>query len=214
VDYQSNSVWYPIASGKFIEYKVDTIYYTKAAIDTIVKIDTVSNFILEAYGDQVTDFGDSSQYQIIVYQRKNRLLPLNYYRTWSVRKNDLKIIKSEDELTYIKMTFPVNGLSKWYGNSLMNTSTTDLSFYKDWNYSYINKNQSFSTLNRTFESTTTIEQINDKNEIEWRYSFEVYAKNVGMIYSERRMVYKQDPTRDWDNPENGYIIRKSIVDWN
>ena len=38
-------------------------------------------------------------------------------------------------------------------------------------------------------------------------------KGVGMIFSERNKLEKQNVSNFWDMPENGYSIVTKVIDW-
>ena len=88
----------------------------------------------------------------------------------------------EENVRYIKLTFPTQNNQKWNGNALNTIGT--------YTYEYKSVDTKKTVNGNVFDSTLTINQIVDSNLIEKKYQVEVYAKNVGMIY--KRFVDVQD----------------------
>ena len=45
------------------------------------------------------------------------------------------------------------------------------------------------------------------------YIIEQYAKNVGLIYKELQVLFKQNVNSGWDEPELGVIVKHQILDY-
>jgi hypothetical protein len=100
----------------------------------------------------------------------------------------------------------------WKGNRMIATDAP-FEFYKDWVYKYKDLNKSLTLPILFFNKTVKVEQIDDSNLIEKRYAAEWYVEQIGMVYQEIYDVKKQNPLNGWDKPENGYIVKKQIIDW-
>ena len=92
----------------------------------------------------------------------------------------------------------------------------------DWDYMYTDNGASVTLGGKTYQNTITVEQIKDSTNIPVtnasaygfiNYSWDTYAKGVGLIYQEVRMWEYQPPS----TPRPGYRgfgIKRSIIDHN
>ncbi|MFN5847364.1 MAG: hypothetical protein ACK43K_02630, partial [Chitinophagales bacterium] len=64
-----------------------------------------------------------------------------------------------------------------------------------------------------FDSTVTVLQHLDVNAIEKTHFYEVYTKNIGLVYAEYNKLEKQNANNGWDKPENGYTVVVKVIDW-
>ncbi|MEL6865958.1 MAG: hypothetical protein AAFP19_16145, partial [Bacteroidota bacterium] len=64
-----------------------------------------------------------------------------------------------------------------------------------------------------FDSVATIYQADNENAIELRYSIEKYARNIGLVYREMRILDTQAIVDDpWEEKaQKGFIIRQQIT---
>ncbi|WP_234733360.1 hypothetical protein [Tellurirhabdus bombi] len=95
----------------------------------------------------------------------------------SVRLSHDQLIRTDNNLDYVKLIFPVDDQSLWNGNAFNTLGADD--------YQFRNMRQPFSVLNQTFPETVTILQQNDSTLVNQDKRVEVYARTVGMIYRER-----------------------------
>lgn len=203
--------YYPTSVGYWIDYKVDTTLYTKSSLDTVVYTSQKSSYSREWIEDTLRGFDTPYQFKLKLLYRKQPSDPWQFFRNYSVQPTSKGIYKVEDNLRFTKLFFPVNKQVSWKGNQYIDTSIhTD---YGNWDYRYAHINAAFSVNGFNFDSTITVIQYADSNAIEKTYFYEIYAKKIGLIYAEYHKVEKQDALNSWDKPENGYFIRKSIVDW-
>ena len=137
--------------------------------------------------------------------------PWIFLKNISVQPLTDRITKNDNNLRLVKLFSPVSASTSWKGNQHIDTSINKL--YGDWNYKYVDLFQPKTISNFQFDSTITVLQHLDSNAIEMTNFFEIYAKNVGMIYSERHLLEKQNAENFWDKPENGYSVITKLVDW-
>lgn len=91
-----------------------------------------------------------------------------------------KALKSENNVTYVKLIFPVSEGLKWNGNAY-NSLENDT-------YEIKKLNQSFQTNGQNFPKTLTVIQQNDSTLVDLKRIIEVYAEGVGLIYQEKIKV--------------------------
>lgn len=172
--------YFPTEVGKWIIYDVDSIVHNDFS-DTI---DTYTYQVKEIIESEFYDNEGRTAQRIERYKRANPTEAWAIKDVWFSNRTASTAEKVEENVRFIKLAFPVQEGKKWNGNAL-NT-------LEKWEYRYDNTDISYTLNNLVFDSTATVIQINDSNAIEKKYSVEVYAKNLGMIYKELIDVADRD----------------------
>lgn len=196
--------YFPLSTGKFIIYEVDSIVMS----DFFNTTDTVHYQLMEAVDSAYTDAGGRQAFRIV----RSRLDSLNgawrIIDVWSANVTETTAEKVEENLRFIKLSFPVLLNKIWAGNSYINTDSP-LVYLQDWEYKYTEVNVPFNTYAGTFDSVITVLQHEDINAIQTVLYQEKYAKQVGLIYKEEQNFETQPGSYP-----NGYILRMMIVQHN
>ena len=196
--------YFPLSTGKFIIYEVDSIVMS----DFFNTTDTVHYQLMEAVDSAYTDAGGRQAFRIV----RSRLDSLNgawrIIDVWSANVTETTAEKVEENLRFIKLSFPVLLNKTWAGNSYINTDSP-LVYLDDWEYKYTDVNETFDTYAGTFDSVITVLQHEDINAIQTVFYQEKYAKQVGMIYKEEQNFETQPGSYP-----NGYILKMTIVQHN
>jgi len=167
--------------------------------------DTVYFQIKEVIESIISDNEGRPTQRLERYHRSSDTDPWVIANVWTSNLTSTLAEKKEDNITYIKLTFPVTFGKTWDGNSLNNS---DLLLYE---YTEINTPGSAGSL--SFDSTLTVLQIDEDNFIERIYATERYATGVGMIYKEQIEIEK-----DYTNPSNPGIksqrlYKETLTSW-
>ena len=186
-------------TGKYIDYQLDSaIYYNDGA--TIIES---TNIIREEIGRKFIDDAGNESYEILRYIYQADINQWSLTDVWAYKITSRSIDKIEENLRTINIAYPINPLSLWDGTSYIETTQkipyTDrvaeiIQKYKGWNFFYENINKTFKVDETTYDNTITVIQVdneNEKNKIERRYSKEVYAKNIGLIYKTQMILDTQ-----------------------
>ena len=91
-----------------------------------------------------------------------------------------KALKTENNVTYVKIVFPIKEGLKWNGNAY-NSLGNDV-------YELKKVNQPFQTNGQKFENTFSVIQQNDSTLVDLKRRVEVYAVGIGMVYQEKTNV--------------------------
>ncbi len=89
--------------GKYVVYNVDSITYR--AFDG--SIDTASYQIKEVVDSKYIDLENEEAFKIIRYKRYSDTLSWNLIDVWSSKISNLKFQKTEENIKFIKLIFPV-----------------------------------------------------------------------------------------------------------
>ena len=131
----------------------------------------------------------------------------------------------EENLRFLKMVFPLKEGLDWDGNQYIDITTIipiageSVEVFKSWSYESISIDESEQIGDETFENVATISQANSENLIELRLSEEKYAKGIGLVYREMKILDTQNiigfEFSTWeDKAQKGYILKQQIIDYN
>ena len=114
------------------------------------------------------------------YRRENDSQKWTIDSIFIAKKEIDKALKTENNVTYVKIVFPIKEGLKWNGNAY-NSLGNDT-------YELKKVNQSFQTNGQKFENTFSVIQQSDSTLVDLKRRIEVYAENIGMIYQEKTNV--------------------------
>ncbi|NJK84169.1 MAG: hypothetical protein HC912_10585 [Saprospiraceae bacterium] len=133
---------------------------------------------------------------------------------------DNSFIKVENNLRFIKLIFPLIPKKTWnpHANFDDNINVTvageTLKLFKDWTSSIETIEEERMINGLLFKNVATILPVSNENLIEYRYSIEQYAENIGLIYRELWVLDTQiiDPTLPWEQKaEKGFILKQQVI---
>lgn len=224
----------PLQVGKYVTYQLDSLgFYYYGQKDTITRYlakDSVEAAIMDNLG--------RPSWRVVRYLSDTTGLQWTASETYMVTPTVQTVEMVEDNLRFIKLAFPMDEGFSWAGGTYLPTAP-----YKDrgfdfsgvlnvnpqrWNFTYQNVNKPYQVGNQTYDSTTTILQVNDSfnlvNDIpiidtsfasrtDWT---ETYAKNIGLVYRHSALWEWQPPTPNSTQLgyKIGFEITLRIVDHN
>jgi len=159
----------PVNTGHWIIYDVDSI-----ARDVFNNINITYHYQLKEYIEST--FNDNSgrpTQRIERYKKTSDTTDWQICDVWTSNKTTMTYEKVEENIRFVKLTFPVRQGNQWNGNAYNE--------YPEQDYLYKNVNTHFSINGFSFDSTLTVLQQQDTTLISGDYAYEMYAKNVGMI---------------------------------
>ena len=109
--YDKDLRYYPLDSGNKWEYKYDSIVYD----ESLGRVDTFAGYLLEELTEELRE-------NTYIIQRSWRKAPNDNWVTtdrWTVSLDDNRIIKTEENLPFIKLAFPLTKGKSWNGNILL-----------------------------------------------------------------------------------------------
>lgn len=210
--------YFPLTVGHWQTYDVDSVVISD--FSDPVSFDTFSYQIRESLESSFLDLNEEENIRIEEYKKyENTGWFIN--NIFSAKATDFNIQKVENDLRFIKFVFPVIENTNWNGNIYLDViDEPTLEFYDtdkyDWDYEYTEVNVSMDIGNFTFDSCVVITQIDEENLFEKKYSTEIYAKNVGLVFKELMILETQAPPSSAsfiERAENGFILRYTISDF-
>jgi hypothetical protein len=156
--------------GKYVIYNVDSHHY-----NVPFNIDTTVQFqIKEVIDSKYIDLEGEEAYKVIRYRKTSDSTQWFVQDVWNAKITATSYQKSEENIRYIKLTFPVKDNKTWNGNTMNNLGSLD--------YEYTAVHQSATIGNIKFDSVTTVLQFDDVNLVQERFFQEKFAAGVGLVY--------------------------------
>jgi hypothetical protein len=169
--------YFPVETGRWIEYSVDSIYHSENDNNND---DSVFRYHFEIREEIDSSFidGAGQENQVVKrFRRPDSLSTWTIMGVWTQRLTSTTAYRTEDNINYHKLSFPINSSITWNGNDA-NTFEEEI-YYYDFFHEFYSIN-SFS-----FDSVISVIQIDEDNFIEKIYGNEKYASGVGLIYKQR-----------------------------
>ncbi len=156
--------------GHYVIYDVDSIVYD----DFTQTIDTFNYQVKEYIEDEYIDSDLAPSLRLERHIRQTDEDDWQIKNIWKARISDTKALKTEENITYIKLVFPPELNKTWDGNAYNIEDQQDYT-YSDIHIPYfLNGND--------FDSTVVVLQKDFKTLISEDYQVEVFAKNIGLIF--------------------------------
>lgn len=167
-------------------------------------------------------------------ERWDRRLPDGAWRfsqTFTMSRNNLRATRTEDNLRFIKLVFPLTEGKRWDGHVAFDDSRTFviggefLEIYEGWDYRYVATDNAIAAGSSAvnIEGAVLIEQDLTDNLIAQSIAYEVYAPGIGLV--ERFIDSRRTQCRvccnvdtelcsnlPWDEKaEKGFILKETFL---
>lgn len=224
--------YYPLEVGQTRVYQVDSIVYDLATGG--ISADSSSSFIREIVTEvRENEQGDSVYTVERTYRDSvgNPWQPLKVF-TETVERRQNRIVRTEDNLQFIQMVFPVRENRDWDGNVFFDEFLTvevggeSVEMFKGWEYEYER-----TDLDTSFAGTNYAEVVHlikadtdPFNLIETRQADDYYAPGIGLIARDLEILDTQcEACCNFDNvlclelpwsqkAERGFVLRQRLVE--
>lgn len=158
--------YYPLATGKYITYRLDSTVFT-----TFGTVTEVRSYQVKYQIDQpITDNQGRPAFRVYRYRRDLAgTQPWEPYGSLTVTLVDNQIEVAEDNLRIIKLHMPMRQDYTWPGNSYLPTSPynnlfqfSNDDFMQLWDYTYTNVTDVFRYNNQTLQNVATVLHIDER----------------------------------------------------
>jgi hypothetical protein len=190
--------YFGLTPGRFITYNVREISHDETAD---IKHDTTIYQLKTVIGDTIVDNAGRIARKFLRFKRTNSLQNWVLSDVWTtlIEGNYAELV--EENQRVIKMLFPISPKTSW------NPNIFNLNSSQDCFYDKIHESRSLNGIN--FDSTVIVEQENERNLVQYKRKYEVFANHVGLIYK----YYKDLKINNFDtlNIKSGKEIRYEIT---
>lgn len=175
--------YFPNDVGRYVIYEVDSIYQD----DNSNKHDTIRYLLKEVIAATFSDNSNRPTLRLERYYRRYNSQTHSYDstwigpRVWTANRTQTTLEKKEENITYLKLVFPAAKDKQWNGN-LYNMLGD-----KEYKITSIDHFDTVGAMH--FDSVAVVMQFTRIDIIEYRYEYEKYARNVGLIYKTRDSLY-------------------------
>lgn len=202
--------YFPVKISGYIVYDVDSTVYNE-----ITHIPTTYKYRLkEIITQSFTNDENTVSYRLERYikwydsTKSYDQIPWQIRNVWTVIPYANSIEKTEENIRYVKLIFPVKQGNQWNGNA-KNTLGE-----KKYTYEYIDNTENINNIN--FEKVLKVKQYEFRSLIQYQYEAEKYAKGIGLVYKEITNLESQsiNPNIPVENrAEKGYVFKMKVVEW-
>lgn len=220
--------YFPLSIGQNKTFRLDSIIFDPIVAG--ISIDTFSWLLKEEIVDTLRDGTGALIYVVERSQRRIEDDDWVVDRVWTMSRTNRQAIRTEDNLRFIKMNFPIRENADWDANIFVDKSLEvsvageTLEIFKGWESKVLTIEKPFDLNGQVFDKVLTIQLADNENLIEYRYGVEHYAKDIGLIYKELWVVdtqcefccnsdYAFCESLEWiTKAEAGFVLRQQLID--
>lgn len=221
--------YYPLAVGSSWTYQVDSIIFDPAIGGTA--LDSTRSYVREVIADTLELADGETAFRVEHYYRHHDTLAWEIASVYTLAADDEKAYRTEDNLRFIKLVFPLKKGSNWDGNAFFDDTRDILiagesvEMFKSWSYEVLESGISRQIGDLSFEEVAVVQNADDENLIERRYAIEEYARGVGLISKELLIADTQcnvccngdfsicEPLSWREKAEKGMIVKWQLIDY-
>ncbi len=223
--------YFPLQTGKYIVYSVDSIIYDFDNTSGATRRDSSRTYVREVIGDTLRDNAGLLLYTIERYERFSPGDPWVLKSLNSAARTATQAIRTDNNLRFLSLIFPMDKRSEWDGTRWIDKdreikiAEERMRPFTNWQYEVdiIDMPDAVGTF--AFDSVLVVTEADDNNLIERRFSRAKYAKNIGLVQREQLILdsqyCNQTPppvdcsTKPWEEKaEKGYILRQTVLEFN
>lgn len=214
--------YFPLEVGKYWVYEVDSILFKNQTLR-----DSSTTWVKEQIIDYIIDNAGDTVYRVDQYDRKDTTQPWKIRRVVSLSRNATRAIRTEENISLIKMVFPLHRRGTWNSTvltdpSLMINVGGKVEIFKYWRSEVESIDEPFTDGNINYPETTTILHAEKDASVEIRFAKEIYAKHMGLVWRGWQILDCNSTQVDcfnlnlsWDKKAtSGFIIQQRLIEYN
>jgi hypothetical protein len=221
--------YFSLREGKFILYSLDSVRFVNFGQDDTTIHYHARDVVTEPY----TDNTGKSGWKVVRYLRDASSTNDADWRediTYLIIPGRKRVEVVENNLRYDKLVLPVKAGYNWHGNSHLPYnpfhSLFDFSNDEDmhfWDYTYEQVDAAYTVKGQSYNNTVYVSHVADSVNVPItfpqglaykNYSYEVYAKGIGLIEKHTEMWEYQPPAGSNPGYRTGFSVRMEIIDHN
>jgi hypothetical protein len=168
--------YFPLETGAFLEYDATETQYALTGPPT-----TRTYQIREVVGEAQPDATGAPTFRLERYRRAGDTQPWRIDSVWTARQTPELALRTENNLPFVKLIFPLAEGQRWDGNALNGRGPDP--------YELRELHRPRAVGAQTFDRTLTVVQQNDSTLVSLDRRTEIYAEAVGLVYRERTQFF-------------------------
>lgn len=210
--------FFPVATGKSWTYASDSIIFDNGG----AKKDTLRSYIREEIGEKFLDEEGKDVYKVHRYIRRDPADAWSMINTWTTSADSFRAIRTEENLKFVKLVFPVKKGLRWDGNIFIDedlrieVAGESIEPYKNWKYRMEEIDEPYSYKGSNVASVR-VSLVDDSSIIDRRKVTEFYGKGIGLLRKEM-MILDSDGSRPGDpwelKAQKGFIHTLTLIEHN
>lgn len=187
--------YYPLQVGSYRVYDINERRL-------LPNKDSVSRYkVIEMLSDKFEEGGDTI-YRIERFYKYDSSDNWSLDSVWTTSRTPDLARRTENQVPYIKLSFPVEQGKTWDGNRA-NTRPSD-------EYRIDSLEYPFQLDDTTFNNTLTVVQGDQVDLISTDLRWEVYAKGLGLVYKFNKVLEHQNLSQQ---DTTGLILKQKLIDY-
>lgn len=221
--------FFPLEVGRTWIYEADSILFDPAVNG--IAVDSIKFNIRERITDTLRDNLNNLVYRIEYAEKAIDATDWQVKFIYAAFIEDNRAIRSENNLDFIKLVFPLKEETAWNGIAFIDerkeilVAGEPIEVFKGWSSNVVGSLDEFKVEDKVFETVFEVDQANTENILELRSVKEWYAENIGLIFQEWIILdtqcseccnrnlgeCEQVPWRE--RAEKGFILRKKLIEY-
>jgi hypothetical protein len=182
-----STAYFPLVVGKSITYAVDSTVFDDAPNGN--SFETVSFQVKEVIASiQVNGEGDTVYY-LHRFRRSTEADPWVITDVWTLEKNTAEALRSEENLTFRKLSFPLRFGKRWdptayiHPETVVRIGTEFMEPFEDWDAEVLSYDKPGDVGDFHFANNEVmiVQQSDTDDGVMKRYVVETYVRNIGLV---------------------------------
>lgn len=222
--------YFPLQVGRYVDYQVDSIVFDDAPGGN--SKDTISFQIREETVNYNVSVSGDTLYYIHRFRRNQPSLPWTLTDVWTAHFDENNALRTEENLTFRKMTMPLFKGLKWSATDYINPQTSiqvgteRIEPYEYWESSVesIDDSAHVGIFLFPIGQVMQVIQTDSDDDLMKRYVHETYARGIGLVARTDTILDSKcidlgefGPCADkpWTtHASKGYILSQVMIDHN
>lgn len=211
--------YFPLEIGSYKIFRVDSTIIDESGNKIIESRSFIKEEITESYENEAGEI----VFKVERSASETRDGDFRITDVWTAQKGETVATRTEENLRFNKLVFPLALGNEWQGNQFDNDTKVFIAgeavkVYKDWgDYKIINKGTDLTVFGVDYSDVVSVEQANHDFILETRTVYEHYAPYIGLIKKEMTILDTQCncPDEAWiDKAERGFIMTEILIEHN
>lgn len=208
--------FFPLDIGYTWEYQVDSVLIVQGGISNIIS----TSYIQERITELISDENGEKVYRLERSYRSDLNANWTLQDVWRTAMTDSRATRTEENLRFIKLTFPAVQNTKWDGNVFFDSdqeftiAANGIAVFQDWNYKIEDTELSRTYNGAEYNRVLHVSHIDEESLITRRFSEEYYAEGVGLVERNMQIFDSQNSNIElsWlDRAEKGFQINQTLL---